>query len=361
MFHSNIVKLVLDTDFENKIKNIKTYYSKIARSLKNNFNIKISRHTISKWIKNKNNIFNNRLKKEHFIEFNKIPDFLCNRKSKLKKINLELISKYIDLYPTASRLEIRTYIYNDFKILISLSSVTNIFKKLKLTRKKIKYQIIKNLDYLKDLNIKRKEYKEYFKDKYYNKLIFIDEIGFGISNMKDKGLSKKGKSIYLPDKTKFFKNLSMIMSLNSNSIIEYDIYDKAIDSYKFFNFINKIIQKLNTNGFTFIFDNVSFHHNKETLHIIKNSNNTYIFTPPYSPNFNPIENVFGIIKNNYRNKYNNMLLSNTKFTLKESLLIIDESILEFITIHYINIDKFIFKALNYSYDNIENECYLRYK
>ena len=85
MFHSNIVKLVLDTDFENKIKNIKTYYSKIARSLKNNFNIKISRHTISKWIKNKNNIYNNRLKKEHFIEFNKIPDFLCNRKSKLKR------------------------------------------------------------------------------------------------------------------------------------------------------------------------------------------------------------------------------------------------------------------------------------
>jgi len=138
MFHSNIVKLVLDTDFENKIKKIKTYYSKISRSLKNNYNIKISRHTISNWIKNKNDIFNTRLKKEHFIEFNKIPYFLNDRKSKLKKINLELVSKYIDLYPTSSRIDIRTYIYNDFNILISLSSVSNIIKKLKLTRKKNK-------------------------------------------------------------------------------------------------------------------------------------------------------------------------------------------------------------------------------
>jgi len=179
--------------------------------------------------------------------------------------------------------------------------------------------------------------------------------------MKNKGLSKKGKSIYLPDKTKFMNNLSMIMSLNSNSIIEFDIYDSSIDSYKFFNFISKIIQKLNSQDFIFIFDNVSFHHNKETLNLIKNSNNTYIFTPPYSPNFNPIENVFGIIKNNYRNKYSNISLSNTKFSLKERLNIIEESILDFISIHYINIDKFIFRALNYSYENIENECYLKYK
>lgn len=316
MFHSNIVKLVLDADFENKIKKVKTYYSKISRSLKNNYNIKISRHTISNWIKNKNDIFNTRLKKEHFIEFNKIPYFLKDRKSKLKKINLELVSKYIDLYPTSSRIDIRTYIYNDFNILISLSSVSNIIKKLKLTRKKINYQIIKNIDYLKDLNKKRLQYKEYFKNKLYQKLIFIDEVGFGISNMKNKGLSKKGKSIYLPDKTKFMNNLSMIMSLNSNSIIEFDIYDSSIDSYKFFNFISKIIQKLNSQDFIFIFDNVSFHHNKETLNLIKNSNNTYIFTPPYSPNFNPIENVFGIIKNNYRNKYSTISLSNTKFSLK---------------------------------------------
>ena len=192
MFNSNIIKIVLDIDFENKIKKSKTYYSKISRKLKKEHNITVSRHTISNWIKNKNNIFNSRLKKEYFNDFIKNNYQSTTRKSKLKQINIELISKYINFYPTASRQEIRTHIYNDFKILISLSSVTNIIKKLKLTRKKINYQIIKNIDYLKELNKKRLEYKEYFKNKHMNKLIFIDEVGFGVSTLKDKGLSTKG-------------------------------------------------------------------------------------------------------------------------------------------------------------------------
>ena len=193
-------------------------------------------------------------------------------------------------------------------------------------------------------------------------MIFIDEVGFGISTLKDKGLSKKGNPIYMPDKNKSVKNLSMIMSINTNHIIEYDIYDEAIDSFKFYNFINKIIKKLNSDDFTFIFDNVSFHHNKETLKLITNSNNNYIFTPPYSPNCNPIENVFGIIKNNYRNKlFNDLSLSDKIFSSNKRYKIIEESIIDFITNYYINLDKFIFKALNFSYDIIENECYLRYK
>lgn len=362
MFNSNTIKIALDIDFENKIKNIKTYYSKISRKIKKEHNITVSRHTISNWIKNKNNIFNSRLKREYFNDFIKNNHQTITRKSKLKQINLELISKYINFYPTASRQEIRTYIYNDFKILISLSSVTNIIKKLKLTRKKINYQIIKNIDYLKELNKKRLEYKEYFKNKHMSKLIFIDEVGFGVSTLKDKGLSTKGKPIYMPDKNKSVKNISMIMSINSNEIIEYDMYDEPIDSFKFYSFINKIIKKLKCDNYTFIFDNVSFHHNKETLKLITESKNHYIFTPPYSPNFNPIENVFGIIKKNYKNKlFNDLSLSDKNFSLSNRYNVVENSILDFITVHYINIDKFILKAINFSYDIIENECFMRYK
>ena len=157
------------------------------------------------------------------------------------------------------------------------------------------------------------------------------------------------------------RNLSMIMSLNSNHIIEYEIYEEPIDSYKFYNFINRIIKKLNQDGYTFIFDNVSFHYNKEMLKLIQNSNNYVLFTPPYSPDFNPIENVFGIIKNLYRKKYNNISFKNKTFTVKEQINIIESSILDFITIHYINIDKIINRSINFSYEEIENECYLKYR
>jgi transposase len=361
MFNSDVVKIVLDIHYENNIKNIKTYYSKISKLINNKYNIKISRHTISKWINNKNNIFKNRIKRDFFKEFKKTPYNLFTKKSKLKKINLDLVSNYINFYPNSSRYDIRAYIFKDFNILLSLSSITNIIKKIGLTRKKIKYQVIKNIDYLKELNKKRNDFKLYFKNKYFKKLIFIDEVGFNFSNLNDKGLSKKGVPIYMPDKTRFMRNLSMIMSLNSDCIIHYEIYEESINNIKFYSFIQNIIKKLNSDGYTFIFDNVSFHHNKETLNLIKETNNNFIFTPPYSPNFNPIENVFGIIKNNYKNNYKKISIINRKFSVKEQIKIIDDSILEFITVHYINIDAFIYKALNYSYDDIENECYLRYK
>jgi hypothetical protein len=46
-------------------------------------------------------------------------------------------------------------------------------------------------------------------------------------------------------------------------------------------------------------DNVSFHHNKELIKIIKDSGNRIMYIPPYSPNHNPIENLFSVIKDTY--------------------------------------------------------------
>ena len=83
MFNSDVVKIVLDIHYENNIKNIKTYYSKISKLINNKYNIKISRHTISKWINNKNNIFKNRIKRDFFKEFKKTPYNLFTKKSKL--------------------------------------------------------------------------------------------------------------------------------------------------------------------------------------------------------------------------------------------------------------------------------------
>ena len=363
MFSSDIINLALNIDFENKINNKKTFYSRISKIILNKLNVKVSRHIISKWIKNKNDIFKNRLKKEFFNDFKKITPLLFTNKSyKIKKINLELVSNYITLYPTSSRIDIKNYILKDFNISLSLNTITSIIKKLNFTRKKINYQVIKNKEYINSLNIKRKEFITYFKDKYLNKIIFIDETGFNTSNIVDnKGLSKKGTPIYMPDKTRFMRNLSMIMSINRNFILDFEIYEESIDSLKFYNFINKIINKLKEKNYIFVFDNVSFHHNKDMLKLIKDNNHTFMFTPPYSPNLNPIENVFSVIKKIYKDKYKNINLSDKTFSIKEQISIIEDSILEFIYIYYIDIEKTIIKALNYSYEIIEKECIMRYK
>ena len=43
-------------------------------------------------------------------------------------------------------------------------------------------------------------------------------------------------------------------------------------------------------------DNASFHKKKEIFRIAKDAGHDVLFLPPYSPDFNPIEKVFAILK-----------------------------------------------------------------
>ena len=56
-------------------------------------------------------------------------------------------------------------------------------------------------------------------------------------------------------------------------------------------------------------DNVSFHKSKRIKELIEGSNNKILFIPPYSPDFNPIEEVFSEMKAFIR-KYVNPLTIN---------------------------------------------------
>ncbi len=66
-------------------------------------------------------------------------------------------------------------------------------------------------------------------------------------------------------------------------------------------------------------DNVRFHHCKKTLKLITDTNNNYIFTPPYSSNNNPIEVIFSIIVIKISNGKNieNIFLSFSIFLYKK--------------------------------------------
>ena len=57
-------------------------------------------------------------------------------------------------------------------------------------------------------------------------------------------------------------------------------------------------------------DNVLFHKTKIICDLFNKSTNKSLFIPPYSPQFNPIENVFAVIKNQFKYSFYEQL--NTK-------------------------------------------------
>lgn len=66
-----------------------------------------------------------------------------------------------------------------------------------------------------------------------------------------------------------------------------------------------------------IMDNASFHKSQKTRDLIESKGCTLLYLPPYSPDLNPIEKMWGSMKKMYRNhkhKYEN------KYTLIDLLL-----------------------------------------
>ncbi len=183
----------LDIVFESyKIYNEILSYRKTASTLKDKYKCSITRQIIMIWIKNINTnmkkFINKRALKLDNTN-NKINDTSNN--SDLKIIND--INLLVSNNPFITRQMIINTINDKYKTKLTLNNVSKIFKRLNLTRKKPKYHVVKSLEYLDELIIKRQKFKNDISKIDFNKIISIDESAFNNLNNNNKGLSKKGK------------------------------------------------------------------------------------------------------------------------------------------------------------------------
>jgi len=179
MFHYNVVL--------NAIKLYDNYksYNKVALEMSKTK--KISRQTIMNWYKKYQNILDfleERIKKTTKYEEQKLVTNL-----KVEKFIYECV--YNDPFITRSQLAIK--IKKKFNISYNLNQITRIYKQLKLTYKKPKYRIIKNIEFLDELIKKRQEFVTKIKKEDIKKIISIDESGFNKLIQKSKGLSRASR------------------------------------------------------------------------------------------------------------------------------------------------------------------------
>merc|ERR1711991_842092 len=76
----------------------------------------------------------------------------------------------------------------------------------------------------------------------------------------------------------------------------------SIDEVSFKNFLQNNVMKEFKNHTHFLMDNARIHHCKKTVEFMKAKGKKPIYTVPYTPELNPIESSFSVIKN-YVRKY----------------------------------------------------------
>jgi transposase len=271
-------------DLYNKNKS----YNKTASSLK------LYRQTVTNWIKKyKNNLssLNDRIITHMKKNFSIDIKFNFNNES-----IIEFIKNTIKANPFLTKKEMMIKIFNKFNVKIHNKKLSLIYKKLNLTKKKAKKRIAKDENFIDTISEARTKFINNINTIDKDKIISIDETG--INNVLNNlfGYSEKGHDINIPISNKKNKNNSIIIALTTSGIIHYDIHQESINADIFYNFIMKVISKLKEKNYIFLFDNIKFHQNKELLNLISINGHQYIFTPNYSPDLNPIENVNGILK-----------------------------------------------------------------
>lgn len=110
------------------------------------------------------------------------------------------------------------------------------------------------------------------------------------------GYSPVGKQLRVKRSLPRMTTMSSIVVASCEEVIQRVDRNGSFNTISFCSFL----ESLNVSrGTVVLLDNVSFHHSKAAKAIAESKGLVLLFTPPYSPWFNPIEGIFSIVKREY--------------------------------------------------------------
>jgi transposase len=135
--------------------------------------------------------------------------------------------------------------------------------------------------------------REKFRGKIHNlnkeNLIYLDETGMNDNEVLSHGWSIQGSRLYGLKKSKKSARISVISTLSHGKLDASFLFEGSCSREVFEIYLEEIlVPKLNP-GKILVLDNASFHKGGNIENIIKNAGCEVLYLPPYSPDFNPIE------------------------------------------------------------------------
>ena len=189
--------------------------------------------------------------------------------------------------------QISTIVATEFGFSISRQLIHVILKSSGVTFKRIRTRGIsktkesKTQDFLNN-------YNELSKD---TLVVSIDESGFNQKSHCTYGYAYKGnKAIINHATSKESRHISLILAISNKGGKHFLLTDDSVNGDCFATFIKRLPYPPKT---ILLLDNCSIHKTKIVNEAVKVKGYNLMFIPPYSPEFNPIELVFGFIKNKY--------------------------------------------------------------
>lgn len=128
------------------------------------------------------------------------------------------------------------------------------------------------------------------------KLVFIDETWIKTNMAPLRGWGPKGKRLraYAPHGR--WRTLTFIGALRLDQLTAPCVFDGPINGECFRAYIHQLLVPILRPGDIVVLDNLGSHKGKAIRQAIKKAGARLLFLPPYSPDFNPIEQAFSKVK-----------------------------------------------------------------
>lgn len=126
--------------------------------------------------------------------------------------------------------------------------------------------------------------------------MYVDETGFDSVLYRRFARAKRGVKVMANISGKRYARTSIIAGLQNNSIIAPLVFKGYCDTDVVLTWVKEVLLPEIPIGSVIIWDNASFHKSEKLQTLIEESGSRLLFLPAYSPDLNPIEGWWAVLK-----------------------------------------------------------------
>ncbi|MGI9048838.1 MAG: IS630 family transposase [Rubrobacteraceae bacterium] len=158
---------------------------------------------------------------------------------------------------------------------------------------------------------RRSAFGKYVKSIVSERFVFVDECSTNISLSPIHARAPRGERACGKAPRNWGENISLVCAIGTEGVKPSMSVEGAVDGKAFESYIEHFLAPELGRGQIVIMDNLSVHKSKGVERLIEEAGAKLLFLPPYSPDFNPIEQAFSKVKS---------ILRKTSSRTKEALL-----------------------------------------
>lgn len=128
------------------------------------------------------------------------------------------------------------------------------------------------------------------------RLVFIDETWAKTNMTRLRGWAPRGRKLLAKLPQGRWRTLTLLAALRCDRIDAPCVIDGPINGESFLAYVEQVLVPTLKPGDIVVIDNLGSHKGKAVRHAIRATGAKLFFLPPYSPDLNPIEQVFAKLK-----------------------------------------------------------------